>query len=90
MPGSDAVNVLRMSHRLQRYEGDVLVVTFDPGVCTHSARCVKGLPTVFDVKKKPWITMSGAETAQIEAQVAQCPSGALRIERRGGAAPEGE
>jgi uncharacterized Fe-S cluster protein YjdI len=73
-----------MPHRLQRYEGESLVVTFDPDVCTHSARCVKGLPAVFDVKKKPWVTLDGASAAEVEAQVGRCPSGALRVERRGG------
>lgn len=77
-----------MSHHLQRYESDALVVTFDPNVCTHSARCVKGLPAVFDVKKKPWISLSAASAAEIEAQVGRCPSGALRIERQGASGSE--
>lgn len=73
-----------MTHRLQRYEGERLVVTFDPNVCTHSARCVKGLPSVFDVKKKPWVTLGGASSEEIVAQVGRCPSGALRIEQHAG------
>lgn len=77
-----------MTHRLQRYEGERLVVTFDPGVCTHSARCVKGLPAVFDVTKKPWVALSGASAEEIEAQVGRCPSGALRVERSAGNGPE--
>jgi hypothetical protein len=44
------------------------------------------LPGVFDPRRRPWVDLGQATTAQIEAQVAQCPSGALSIERGAGAA----
>lgn len=65
--------------RLQTYEGNGFVVTFDPGVCTHSAKCVRGLPAVFDVKRRPWIDVNAESSDAIEAQVARCPSGALQF-----------
>lgn len=33
-----------MSKRLQVYETPEITVTFDPGVCIHSAVCIRGLP----------------------------------------------
>ena len=41
--------------RLQTYETDEIVVTFDPNLCIHSGVCVRGLPAVFDVKRKRWV-----------------------------------
>ncbi len=38
---------------VQRYGADGYAVTYDPDVCAHAGRCVKGLPTVFDAKRKP-------------------------------------
>ncbi len=67
-----------MSKPLQTYEGDGIVVTFDPNVCTHSAKCVRGLPAVFDVKRKRWVDVNAATADAIIAQVALCPSGALK------------
>lgn len=76
-----------MTKRLQTYEGTDFAVTFDPGVCIHSARCVRGLPAVFDVKRKRWIDVSAASATEIEAQVGRCPSGALQFVRRHESAP---
>jgi uncharacterized Fe-S cluster protein YjdI len=75
-----------MSGRLQTYQSDDITVTFDPSKCTHSARCIRGLPLVFDVKRKRWIDPTGASADEIAAQVAQCPSGALQYSRHDGAA----
>lgn len=72
-----------MAKRLQVYDGDGFAVTFAPDVCTHSARCVRGLPAVFDVRRKRWVDVSAASAAEIEAQVARCPSGALQFHRGG-------
>ena len=66
---------------VERHTNGDVTVTYDPDICTHAARCVKGLPSVFDVKKKPWVNVDGAPADQIEAQVAKCPSGALKFER---------
>lgn len=64
------------------YVGKEVTVSFDPEVCRHAAECVRGLPEVFDTKKRPWIQPDNARGEQVTAQVARCPSGALRIERR--------
>jgi uncharacterized Fe-S cluster protein YjdI len=64
------------------YIGRERTVSFDPEVCEHAAECVRGLPEVFDTKKRPWIQPDNAPGAEVDAQVARCPSGALRIEPR--------
>jgi uncharacterized Fe-S cluster protein YjdI len=58
--------------------GDITVV-WQPKKCMHSGICVHGLRPVFDARRKPWIDMSKATSAQISAQVAECPSGALSL-----------
>lgn len=68
---------------IQSYTNGDVTVTYDPEVCTHAARCVKGLPGVFDIKRKPWIDVDGAAAEEIAAQVAKCPSGALTFARGG-------
>ena len=70
-----------MSDRLQTYSSESITVTFDPTRCTHSARCLRGLPQVFDVKRKRWIDPDAAAADVIAAQVARCPSGALQSVR---------
>lgn len=70
-----------MTKRLQTYEGDGIVVTFDPNVCTHSAKCVRGLPAVFDTSRLRWVDVSAADVDAIVEQVAKCPSGALQARR---------
>jgi len=71
-----------MSKRLQVYEGEAITVTFDPNLCTHSGRCVRGLPKVFDVGRQRWVDITAATPADIAAQVARCPSGALQATLR--------
>jgi uncharacterized Fe-S cluster protein YjdI len=67
-----------MPKRLQTYEAPGIVVTFDPNVCVHSAVCLRGLPAVFDVRRKRWIAAEAAPPEAVAAQVARCPSGALQ------------
>ena len=64
---------------VQRYTKGDVTVTYDSEKCIHAGRCAKGLPAVFDAKRKPWIDPAGASREQIAAQVAQCPSGALAM-----------
>ena len=71
-----------MTKRLQIYETPDITVTFDPEVCTHSGNCVRGLPAVFDIKRKRWIRPELATAEDVAAQVKCCPSGALQFELR--------
>ena len=71
--------------RLQTYETDEIVVTFDPTRCTHSGVCVRGLPLVFDVRRKRWVQPELAPAEEVAAQVRRCPSGALQYRLKAGA-----
>jgi len=73
-----------MGKRVQVYQTPGITVTFDPNICTHSARCVRGLPAVFDVSRRRWIRPELATPEQVAAQVARCPSGALQYTWPGG------
>lgn len=66
---------------VDRYSDGKVTVTWDSEVCSHAARCVKGLPRVFDITRKPWVDLAGASADEIEAQIAKCPSRALRFYR---------
>jgi uncharacterized Fe-S cluster protein YjdI len=65
------------------YTGTDVDVSFDAAVCAHAAECVRGLPAVFDTQRRPWIQPDGAPADEVVEVVGRCPSGALRIERRG-------
>lgn len=79
-----------MPRRLQNYEGDGFTVTFDPDVCIHSGNCVRGLPAVFDVRRKKWVDVHAAAMDAIAAQIARCPSGALQFIGGGALPPEAD
>jgi uncharacterized Fe-S cluster protein YjdI len=59
------------------YQKDDLTVIWKPTLCIHSAKCVKGLPGVFDNNRRPWIKLEEGEREAIINQVKLCPSGAL-------------
>ena len=67
-----------MPRRLQLYETDEISVSFDPNLCVHSGVCIRGLPAVFDVKRKRWIRPELATAEEVAAQIRMCPSGALQ------------
>lgn len=63
----------------KKYSNGVITVLWEPDKCIHSAICFRGLPQVFDPRKRPWVDISGAEDERIIDQVNKCPSGALSI-----------
>ena len=63
----------------KEYKKEDITILTDISKCIHSANCVKGLPQVFKPTEKPWIQTENASKAEIVAQVAKCPSGALSI-----------
>ena len=78
-----------MAKRLQEYETDEIVVTFAPDVCIHSGICLRGLPDVFDVRRRRWVAPEAAPAEAVAAQIRACPSGALgyRMKTARSAAP---
>ena len=79
-----------MARALQVYESPEITVTFEPAVCIHSAVCVRGLPGVFDVRRRRWVAVEAATAEEIHAQIAKCPSGALKSYRPGEFVPPTE
>lgn len=65
------------------YTGPLVNVSFDLDICQHSGNCVRGMPSVFDTSKRPWIDPENANTPQLAQQLREtiwrCPSGALRV-----------
>jgi uncharacterized Fe-S cluster protein YjdI len=78
-----------MPRALQVYETPDITVTFEPALCIHSGNCIRGLPAVFDVRRKRWVAPEAASADAVAAQVARCPSGALKSYRPGEPRPQG-
>src|SRR5690349_16064041 len=65
------------------YDREELSVIWDAGRCTHVAECLRALPEVFNVTKRPWVDISAADAEQIAAAIHRCPTGALKYEAHG-------
>ncbi|MBS1599743.1 MAG: (4Fe-4S)-binding protein [Bacteroidetes bacterium] len=66
-----------MSQKTFKYTNGEVTVVWKPDLCIHSGNCVRGLPKVFDIKRKPWIDVNQSDSILIVEQVKKCPSGAL-------------
>ena len=62
------------------YENDRIRVFWNPSICRHVGRCVRGNADVFDPKRRPWVDLSKATAEEIAAIIDRCPSGALLCE----------
>ena len=62
---------------MKEYTNEKIVVRYDEKICIHAGECVAGLPAVFDMNKRPWINVDGADVEALKATIAKCPSGAL-------------
>ncbi len=62
----------------KEYRGAEITVTYDAEICRHAAECVRGLPEVFDVRRRPWIQPDNAEPELVAEVIRRCPSGALQ------------
>jgi uncharacterized Fe-S cluster protein YjdI len=76
----------KMAGRLQRYETDEIVVTYEPGICTHSGVCARSLFAVFNPREKRWVRLENASAQDVAATVAKCPSTALKAQLKIGEA----
>jgi uncharacterized Fe-S cluster protein YjdI/CDGSH-type Zn-finger protein len=63
------------------YRNADIVVHWDAVRCIHTGICTRGLPEVFDVSRRPWITVDAADADRIAEVVERCPTGALRYSR---------
>lgn len=79
----------RMAPNVQReYRTEQIVVYWEPTLCIHAAECLRGLPQVFNVRRRPWVEVTAATAGEIAAVVKRCPSSALRFARLDGGPQE--
>jgi CDGSH-type Zn-finger protein/ferredoxin len=67
----------RVVSKDKNYYGEEITVHFDLAACAHVGVCIRKLPQVFDVHKRPWINSDGATVEEIIKIVRACPAGAL-------------
>ena len=70
------------------YRGTDVEVSFDGDLSIHATECVRGLPAVFDRKRRPWVLADNATVEEVSAVIERCPSGALQYRRLDGAPNE--
>lgn len=59
------------------YTAPEITVYYDRARCRHYAECVRGLPEVFDPRRRPWIRADLADKDHVAEVVRRCPTGAL-------------
>jgi CDGSH-type Zn-finger protein/uncharacterized Fe-S cluster protein YjdI len=77
-----------MSEKEHIYRGDGITVRYKLRRCIHAAECVRGLPRVFDTRRRPWVEPDAATADKIAEVVMCCPTGALHFERSDGGPAE--
>lgn len=73
-----------MKEKILSYRGEKIKVTYDLHRCIHAGECVRGLPSVFDTKKKPWIMPDNAAVDKVADVIERCPTGALQYSDNSG------
>jgi CDGSH-type Zn-finger protein/uncharacterized Fe-S cluster protein YjdI len=86
-PGLLCDELMSQGHQ-RTYETDAIRVHWDSSRCIHAGICLRTLPSVFDVRRRPWVDLQDADTNAVADAVVRCPTGALRYHRLDGA--EGE
>lgn len=66
-----------MPIQTHKYTNGTITIVWKPSICIHSGICFKGLPEVFDPRRKPWIIADNSTTEKMVEQIKACPSGAL-------------
>jgi uncharacterized Fe-S cluster protein YjdI len=67
------------------YTGTGITVYYDAERCRHVAECVRGLPLVFDPRRRPWILADNEPDKVLLAEVVRrCPTGALHYQLENG------
>jgi uncharacterized Fe-S cluster protein YjdI/CDGSH-type Zn-finger protein len=78
-----------MAPDVQReYRAGQIVVYWEPTLCIHTTECLRGLPQVFNVRRRPWVAVTAATADEIAAVVSRCPTSALRFARLDGGLQE--
>ncbi|MBV8434459.1 MAG: CDGSH iron-sulfur domain-containing protein [Candidatus Eremiobacteraeota bacterium] len=80
---SSAKSADRTPDRLDRYDGESIVVFDNRGTCCHFGNCTDHLPAVFHHDGEPFVTPDGAPPEAVIDIVRACPSGALGYAKDG-------
>lgn len=68
---------------MKQYTNGEITVVWKPELCEHVGICARGLPDVFNPRRRPWIELHHSDSATVAAQVDKCPSGALSWHKNG-------
>lgn len=71
------ITMTNKSNQEKTYRGEHISVSFDSSKCSHAGNCIKSLPSVFNLKSRPWIKLDKGDLNDIIQTVNKCPSGAL-------------
>ena len=63
---------------MKEYKNKDIIVYWFPELCIHPGTCLRTLPEVFCLDRRPWIDVDAAEPEEIIKCIDKCPSGALR------------
>jgi len=70
------------------YRGKDIEVSFDLDQCVHIGECLRGLPRVFQLRRRPWVLPDEGDIDAVIETVLRCPSGALQFRRYDGGPEE--
>jgi uncharacterized Fe-S cluster protein YjdI/CDGSH-type Zn-finger protein len=70
------------------YRGRDIEVSFDLDLCIHVGECLRAIPEVFELNRRPWVLPDATEADRVAEAVRLCPSGALQYRRLDGGEPE--
>jgi CDGSH-type Zn-finger protein/uncharacterized Fe-S cluster protein YjdI len=71
-----------MEKKVNLYQSDEITVSYDLKRCIHAGECVRGLPEVFDVEKKPWIQPDRARAEAIADVIKKYPTNTLHYKMK--------
>jgi len=63
--------------KAQAFAAEGITVFFNRSICSGAAKCVRGLPAVFQSDTKDWIHPGEAPVEDVINTIKKCPSGAL-------------
>lgn len=64
------------------YETENYTISWKPEICQHAAECVRGLPEVFNPRRRPWLIPENGKEEDIIKVIDRCPSGALSYKHK--------
>ena len=67
----------RIPNKMDNYDGKMITIHDNRGVCSHYGACTELSPKVFNGKSEPWINPDAQEPEETIKTIRKCPSGAL-------------